>query len=499
MTPRQIEAILINVPLRAVMQAYQALTGNPAATKADACRALAQAVSRGVISIEDIKRANVPAAVANNAPSGSPEAAALHKPVPPPTPSSPRLVTQVATEVGKLTSAQALQWQTINTQTATINAQAVEVQKIAAAVAATDKGLSSLAFEVRNIRGMVTEGVAEEVRSAVAQAIQPLIRIAENSPEVAQTIAVAVAGPTARRPALEVFGIDARDARGNPLMFEEWNHPEAPPVDSAFIWTEPILRALYLMQETGRNAWLGGPAGTGKTQTIQQFAARTGRLFRRFVFDRLATREDYLGATGLESGDTVFQQGPVLDAYTTPGSVCLLDEAGMANPAALSSLNGFLEPGARMAYADRVWLKAPGVLFAAADNSLTQGDQSGRFAGVQTMNTAFSERFAFVIPFKYLDEDTETDALVRHAQCTAALARHVVEALTLCRSKVDSGDVIDPPSIRQAIAFIQACRVLPVEEAWHVTIAARQPAESSVGLAAVYAAAIDASFIAQEI
>jgi hypothetical protein len=66
------------------------------------------------------------------------------------------------------------------------------------------------------------------------------------------------------------------------------------------------------------------------------------------------------------------------------------------------------------------------------------------------------------------------------------------------RSKVDSGDIIDAPSIRQMVAFIEAARVLPVAEAWRSAIAARQPAESEAALTAVYSACIDEALVARE-
>ena len=138
-------------------------------------------------------------------------------------------------------------------------------------------------------------------------------------------------------------------------------------------------------------------------------------------------------------------------------------------------------------------------MFFACDNSLTQGDQSGRYAGVGTMNVAFADRFSFVVPMHYLDPDQEADAIARHTGCSATLARHVVDALAICRSKVDKGEIIDAPSIRQAIAFVEACRFLPVAEAWQLAILARQPAESSVSLAAVYASAINEALITREV
>jgi len=115
------------------------------------------------------------------------------------------------------------------------------------------------------------------------------------------------------------------------------------------------------------------------------------------------------------------------------------------------------------------------------------------------MNVAFADRFSLVVPFQYLDPVTEAEALCKHTGCTLALADHLVQALGTIRAKVQTGDIIDPPSIRQMIAFIEALGSLPPAEAWRSAIAARQPAESEAALAAVFAACIDATLIAREI
>ena len=292
--------------------------------------------------------------------------------------------------------------------------------------------------------------------------------------------------------------MDARDARGRALMFSTWADT-APPVDACHIWTEQTLRMLALAESTGRNAWLAGPAGVGKSQTVQQYAARTGRAFERFQMHKLAGVDDFLGTVGLKGGDTQFQPGPILRAFTTPGSVCLIDEPATGSPAVMAVLNGLLEPGhPRISHGEKVYTRAVGNLFFGADNSNGQGDTGGRFAGVQQMNTATMDRFSFVVPLSYLDPADEAAALVRHTGCTQTLADHVIQAFALARSKVETGDLIDPPTFRQAIGFVQACSVLPVAQAWQVTIAARQPTESQVALAAIYSAAIDETLIARE-
>jgi MoxR-like ATPase len=287
-----------------------------------------------------------------------------------------------------------------------------------------------------------------------------------------------------------LFGVDVLDAKGNPLMVDVWNDPTAPAVDPNFIWTADILQHLILSQDSGENVWFGGPKGTGKSETARQFAAMTGRAFKRINFHKYTSAEDYIGAVGLEAGQTVFKRGDFLSAFTHPSTVILLDEVTNADPGELAPLNGFLEPNSAVSFGGSVQTRAPGVLVFAADNTLGNGDDSGRYAGTRAMNSALVDRFARVVQFDYLPMQSEVDAVVRHTQCDPQLAEHILSAVRVAREKVQTGEVIDAPSIRSVIAFVRALRVLPVEKAWATTIAARQPAESLPGLTAIYLSCI---------
>lgn len=505
----QAQAALACVAMPTLLAVYRAHTRDPSSTasRAQVIQALAAQVAAGNLSVDSI-RAHGAAAV-GRAPAQAP---ARPAPESGQTGSFDPRVTTMVHQIGAAESHIHALGQRLDAQYARLDGVAQDVGQVArslgtltAQVGNNDRATETLAQDLGTLRkdlGRVVRAdagaIEAQVRAAVTDALLPVLAAVETRPELAPQVAQAAVTP-AQADCDQVFGLDVRDPRGDPLRFKVFAHPEAPAIDGHHIWTERMVRFLALAQATGRNCWLGGPAGTGKTQTVAQFAARTGRIFRRFVFDRLATREDYLGAVGLQQGSTVFQQGPVLDAYTTTGGICLLDEVGMGNASALSSLNGWLEPNARMAYGDKVWHRAPGSMFFACDNSLTQGDQTGRYAGVGQMNVAFADRFSFVIPMTYLDPDQEADAIARHTGCSVILARHVVDALAVCRSKVDKGEVIDPPSIRQAISFVEACRFLPVAEAWAISILARQPAESSVALAAVFASNIDCTLIIREL
>ena len=343
------------------------------------------------------------------------------------------------------------------------------------------KTLADAVADAKRATATVDAGeVSAEVRRAVESAFGPIKAAVtpENLPAVMG--AAALPAPVRTDSAISIFGVDAG------VDFTVWSGA-APEVDPDFIWTAPILKWLSLADKTGAPVWLGGEKGTGKTQTVAQFAARTGRGFTRINFHKYSTADEYMGATGLVNGQTVFVPGHFLAAFTTPGSVILLDEISNCDPGELAPLNAALERGAcRLSIGGQTWNRAPGVLIFGADNTMTTGDQSGRYSGTREMNSALADRFAWVVPFKFLEPDVETAALVGMTGCKTALAREVVRILNVCRAKVSTGEIIDAPSIRAAAAWIMAMPVVGVREAWVASVATRQPAESALALESIY-------------
>jgi MoxR-like ATPase len=115
------------------------------------------------------------------------------------------------------------------------------------------------------------------------------------------------------------------------------------------------------------------------------------------------------------------------------------------------------------------------------------------------MNASLVDRFAQVIHFDYLLFRSERTAVMNHTGCTKELADHVLKAVHVARGKVQTADIVDAPSIRSVIAFINSLKVLSVDEAWAVSIANRQPSESANALEAIKLACIDEAFIATQI
>ena len=370
------------------------------------------------------------------------------------------------------------------------------VEKISAlqtALAKQEKTLGSIqeslgALAEVNV-GVDQAEVSRKVSELVDNAFKPFKQAVQNAGAESVIANMSSVYKVDRKPCLEVFGIDL------PLEFDIYNDSTAPAIDPNFIWTESILRTLAFAQDTGRNTWFGGEKGTGKSQTAEQFSARTGRGFMRYNFHKYTTASDYLGDVGLENGATVFKQGDFLRAYTAPSTVILLDEITNADQGELAPLNGFLEPNAKVTYGGSTWTRATGVMVFGADNTLLNGDTSGRYAGTRTTNTALADRFTAVIKFTHLPFDLEVRAVVNHTGCKLELAEHVIKAIRVARAKVETGDILDAPSIRQVIGFVEMLPYHSVSDAWDLVMVNRQVEDSGVALKGIMSACLSESLI----
>lgn len=349
----------------------------------------------------------------------------------------------------------------------------------------------------RPAQGVDTASVQAQVTKAVADAFKPFAEAVEATGSHAAVAAMTAVHKIDRKPCAEVFGIDLRDMKGDPMMVDLYNAQSAPPIDPHFVWQEAILRHLILSQETGENTFMGGDKGTGKSQTASQWAARTGRPYVRYNFHQQTTADDYAGAQALEQGSSVFKRGDFLQAYVSPATVILLDEISFAKAGNLATLNGFLEADAVVNYGGMTHRKAQGVMIFGADNTFGNGDETGRYSGTNAMNSATLDRFSRIVPFTFMPIDLETKAVVNRTGCDPRLAEHVLRAINVARSKAQDGDIVEAPSIRSVMAFIRAVKVMPVGEAWKTTVAARQPSESAPVLESIKLSCIDEKLISK--
>lgn len=379
---------------------------------------------------------------------------------------------------------------TLNTKAfeVAIAATNAELSRIATGLADTERANAELAKanaerekEVKELRSHRKTGVSKaEVTKAVADAFAPIKAAFESAPvEVQQR--VAEAAPAQRKPIADVFGLNI------PGDCEVYGQPYN--VDPDYVFDEKTLKLALHAIESGQNIWLGGERGTGKTQFALQLAARTGRAFFRVSFDRNTERAEFIGADGLVNGNTVWQDGQVLQAYRTAGAICLLDEASAVRPDYATTLHALLEPNSSYTITStgETVQRAAGMAFIAADNTNGCGDSTGRYAGTSVQNSALIDRFAFSFKVRFLEPAIEIK-LLENRGAPYKLAYSLVNLLNVCRREV-GGSLVEPPSLRQAFAFVLAVNGdADPEFAWELAVVNKSPEESQESLRQLFTA-----------
>lgn len=231
----------------------------------------------------------------------------------------------------------------------------------------------------------------------------------------------------------------------------------SPAKDPDYAWPDSTA-AIVAQMRRGRNVFLTGPAGVGKTSFCEQLAAYYGREYVRISCDDQTEAATLVGMTVPSAdGGSRFQDGQLAAAIRKPGALVLVDEPSLARAGALFVLQAVLDADRRLHVAEtgEVIPVAPDVLFVLADNTNGTGDATGQHEGTRIINRATLDRCAITLPFTYLDNATETKVLQKRTKCTAALASQLVKFASLTRTSADDGSLRYGIGMRRLIALAE--------------------------------------------
>lgn len=156
--------------------------------------------------------------------------------------------------------------------------------------------------------------------------------------------------------------------------------------------------------------FITGLSGNGKTFMIEQACAKLKRDMYRVNITIETDEDDLLGGFRLVNGETVWFDGPVVEAMKT-GGVLLLDEVDLASTK-IMCLQPVLEGKGIFLKKINEWVKpADGFNIFATANTKGKGDDTGNFIGAGVMNEAFLERFPICFEAEYPTESTEIKIL----------------------------------------------------------------------------------------
>ena len=158
--------------------------------------------------------------------------------------------------------------------------------------------------------------------------------------------------------------------------------------------------------------FITGMSGNGKTFGVEQACAALNREIIRVNITIETDEDDLIGGFRLVNGETVWHNGPVVEALQR-GAVLLLDEVDLASNK-IMCLQSILEgKGLFLKKTGRYIKPAAGFNIIATANTKGKGSDDGRFIGTNVLNEAFLERFALTFEQEYPTPKVETKILER--------------------------------------------------------------------------------------
>ena len=181
--------------------------------------------------------------------------------------------------------------------------------------------------------------------------------------------------------------------------------------------------------------FITGLSGNGKTMGVTQACAELKKELIRVNITIETDEDDLLGGYRLKDGQTVWQNGPVIEAMER-GAVLLLDEIDLASNK-IMCLQPILEgSGVFVKKINKFVKPKDGFTVIATANTKGQGSEDGKFIGTNVLNEAFLERFPITFEQSYPKPSVEEKILVQ------TLAKSGKKDQDFCKKLVTWADVI---------------------------------------------------------
>jgi len=205
--------------------------------------------------------------------------------------------------------------------------------------------------------------------------------------------------------------------------------------------------------------FITGLSGNGKTMAVTQACAELKKELIRVNITIETDEDDLLGGYRLKDGQTVWQNGPVIEAMER-GAVLLLDEIDLASNK-IMCLQPILEGSGVFVKKINKWVKPKdGFNVVATANTKGQGSEDGKFIGTNVLNEAFLERFPVTFEQKYPTVATEKKILVNtlksYGKSDVKFVDKLVTWADVIRKTYFDGGVDEIISTRRLVHIAQA-------------------------------------------
>ena len=205
--------------------------------------------------------------------------------------------------------------------------------------------------------------------------------------------------------------------------------------------------------------FITGLSGNGKTFSVEQACAQLGRELIRVNITIETDEDDLIGGFRLVDGNTVWHNGPVIEALQR-GAVLLLDEIDLASNKILCLQSVLEGKGIFLKKIGKFIQPAEGFTVVATANTKGKGSDDGRFIGTNVLNEAFLERFAVTFEQEYPTTSIETKILNNYCRELDCLNDKFIDALVswadIIRKTFNEGGIDEVISTRRLVHIIRA-------------------------------------------
>ena len=203
--------------------------------------------------------------------------------------------------------------------------------------------------------------------------------------------------------------------------------------------------------------FITGLSGNGKTFSVEQACAQLGRELIRVNITIETDEDDLIGGFRLVDGNTVWHNGPVIEALER-GAVLLLDELDLASNKILC-LQSILEgKGVFLKKIGRRVDPASGFNVIATANTKGKGSDDGRFIGTNVLNEAFLERFPVTLEQEYPTAATETKILTKLCS-DETFCKRLADWADIIRKTFYDGGIEEIISTRRLVHIVHAFNI----------------------------------------
>lgn len=205
--------------------------------------------------------------------------------------------------------------------------------------------------------------------------------------------------------------------------------------------------------------FITGLSGNGKTMGVTQACAELKREMIRVNVTIETDEDDLLGGYRLKDGQTVWQNGPVIEAMER-GALLLLDEIDLASNK-IMCLQPILEgSGVYVKKINKFVKPKDGFQIIATANTKGQGSEDGKFIGTNILNEAFLERFPVTFEQKYPTMSIEKKILTNTLKAAGKKDDQFIDKLVtwadVIRRTFFDGGVDEIISTRRLVHITQA-------------------------------------------